>query len=608
MTFLLGKWLKDMKRKVAPGARTPRGVVRPRVVPRLEGLEDRTVPSTLTVTSAAADGSAGTLRAEIAAATSGDTIDFDPSLAGQTITLTSGELLIDTSLDIEGLGPDQLTVSGGGNSPVFDVSSGVTATLAGMTITGGAANDAFFDRFGGGIFNEGSLALNNCDIWGNVAYGASGYATSGGQGSPASNGLGGGIYMAAGTLTINNSSISGNEAHGGTGSNWAAAGNGYGGGLYIAGGTVSINNSVLEGNQAVGGLSYPTSGAAIGSGLAYGGGIYNDSAGTLTLNSTSVFSNSPDDIYNLGTINPPTASQFVLSGFPSPATAGTAGTVSVTALNADGSTDTGYTGAVHFTSSDPQAGLPADYTFTAADNGTHTFTVTLKTAGTQSVAVTDTQFANITGAQTGITVKAAAASTLSVAGFPSATTAGAAHNFTITLRDPYGNIATGYTGTVHFTSSDPQAALPANYTFTATDAGVHTFSAALKTAGTQSITATDATTGSLTATDGGITVSPAAASKFIIAAPSSVHAGVAFSLTLTVEDAYGNVVTGYTGTVHFSSTDNKATLPANYTFTAADKGVHTFTGLILRKRGYQKVTITDTNNSSLTASDIVDVL
>jgi hypothetical protein len=101
-------------------------------------------------------------------------------------------------------------------------------------------------------------------------------------------------------------------------------------------------------------------------------------------------------------------------------------------------------------------------------------------------------------------------------------------------------------------------------------------------------------------------VNPAAASTFVLSAPSSVNPGVAFSLTVTVEDAYGNVVTGYTGTVHFSSTDNKATLPANYTFTAADKGVHTFTGLILPKKGKQTITVRDTQNSSLTGSDIVD--
>jgi adhesin/invasin len=68
------------------------------------------------------------------------------------------------------------------------------------------------------------------------------------------------------------------------------------------------------------------------------------------------------------------------------------------------------------------------------------------------------------------------------------------------------------------------------------------------------------------------------------------------------------VVSSYAGTVQFGSTDGTATLPANCTFTAANKGVHTFTGLVLRKKGYQKITATDTNNSSLTGSATVDVL
>ena len=119
---------------------------------------------------------------------------------------------------------------------------------------------------------------------------------------------------------------------------------------------------------------------------------------------------------------------------------------------------------------------------------------------------------------------------------------------------------------------------------------------------------TDTTTASLSGTQAGIVVNPAAASQFIIIAPSSVTADTQFSLTLKVEDAYGNVVTNYTGTVHFSSTDRTARLPTNYTFTAADKGVHAFTGLVLRKTGRQKITITDTRNSSLTASVIIAVL
>ena len=54
---------------------------------------------------------------------------------------------------------------------------------------------------------------------------------------------------------------------------------------------------------------------------------------------------------------------------------------------------------------------------------------------------------------------------------------------TITLKDAFGNIATGYVGTVHFTSSDGQALLPADYTFTAARLGQHTFQVIFKTTG-----------------------------------------------------------------------------------------------------------------------------
>ena len=115
------------------------------------------------------------------------------------------------------------------------------------------------------------------------------------------------------------------------------------------------------------------------------------------------------------------------------------------------------------------------------------------------------------------------------------------------------------------------------------------------------------TTGSVIG-DVGITITPAAASQFVLSAPSSVTKGSAFSLTLTVEDAYGNVVTGYVGTVHFSSSDSTATLPPDYTFTAGDAGVHTFTSTaILRKRGTQTLSVTDTQNSALTTTDTVNV-
>ncbi len=160
---------------------------------------------------------------------------------------------------------------------------------------------------------------------------------------------------------------------------------------------------------------------------------------------------------------------------------------------------------------------------------------------------------------------AAAQPHFQISGFPSSTSAGASHTFTVTVQNADGTTNTGYTGTVHFTSTDLQAVLLANYTFTAAGAGKHDLSVTLKTAGTQSITATDTVTSGLTSSQTGITVNPAAARVLVITGPSTATAGVAFSITVTAYDAYGNIATGYTGTVHFKSTDNTAKLPANYT-------------------------------------------
>jgi hypothetical protein len=105
---------------------------------------------------------------------------------------------------------------------------------------------------------------------------------------------------------------------------------------------------------------------------------------------------------------------------------------------------------------------------------------------------------SITGSQDDIIVTPAPASAVLVAGFPSPTHRHAVHTFTVTALDAYGNIAADYTGTVHFSSTDGSAALPAEYTFTADDAGVHTFAAAFNRLGTFSLSATDTADPSLT--------------------------------------------------------------------------------------------------------------
>jgi hypothetical protein len=90
-----------------------------------------------------------------------------------------------------------------------------------------------------------------------------------------------------------------------------------------------------------------------------------------------------------------------------------------------------------------------------------------------------------------------------------------------------------------------------------------------------------------------------AATQFSISAPTTVSAGSAFNLTVTALDANGNVVPGYTGTVHFSSSDQAVGLPADYIFTAGDQGAHTFsaalqTGLDLD----QTITVSDTTTGA----------
>ena len=303
-----------------------------------------------------------------------------------------------------------------------------------------------------------------------------------------------------------------------------------------------------------------------------------------------------------GIVVTPAAAALTVSGLSSPRTAGTAGNLTITAKDSYGKTATGYLGTIRFTSTDPAAVLPADYTFTAADTGTHIFSVTLKTAGTQTVSARDTITNTITGAQSGIVVTPAPATTLVVSGLSSPRTAGVADTITVTAQDAFGNIATGYRGTIGFTSTDSKAVLPVDYTFTAADAGTHIFSVILKTAGSQAVRARDTVTTSITAAQGGIVVTPAAATTLTLSGLSSPRtAGTAGNLTVTAKDVYGNTATGYLGTIRFTSTDSKAVLPADYTFTAADAGTHTFS-ITLKTAGSQGVRARDTVTTSITGA------
>src|SRR4029077_7078719 len=141
------------------------------------------------------DSGSGSLRQALVDSQDGDTIAFDPSLKGQTISLTSVELVINKSITITGPGPNLLAVSRAQNAPafrIFNLMPGRSVTIQGLAISNGLAPEF---GCGGGILDEGSLlSLINCTVSGN-----------------STDGTGGGICVDANaTLTIDSSTLSGN--------------------------------------------------------------------------------------------------------------------------------------------------------------------------------------------------------------------------------------------------------------------------------------------------------------------------------------------------------------------------------------------------------------
>ncbi|AKJ04890.1 Fibronectin type III domain protein [Archangium gephyra] len=300
----------------------------------------------------------------------------------------------------------------------------------------------------------------------------------------------------------------------------------------------------------------------------------------------------------------PAAPRLVLSG-AGPATAG--GSVSFTATVTDtfGNTLTDYRGTVEFSSTDSRAELPASYMFTAADSGTHTFPATFKSAGTQSLTVTDSARADVM-ASGSFAVSPAAASACELSEVPATATAGAQIPMRVTVRDAFDNTVSGFNGTVAITSSDtnPAAAMPEAAAFMpAKDQGSRLFTAKLAGTGSQTLTATEAS-GAWTCS-APITIRPAGP-RIVLSGSAPATAGDSASFTATVMDMFGNPLTDYRGTVGFSSTDSRAELPASYTFTDADSGSRTFSATF-KTAGSQSVTVTDSASSEVTGSTAFSV-
>ena len=287
----------------------------------------------------------------------------------------------------------------------------------------------------------------------------------------------------------------------------------------------------------------------------------------------------------------PTSIHLVVSA-PATATAGTAVNFTVTAEDQENSTVTSFADTVHFTSSDAAAALAADSTLT---NGVGTFSAILRTLGNQTITATDRANSAITGTSNPIAVVAQATTHFAVSA-PTGWGAGMVLTFTVRALDASNNTVNSFSDTVHFTSSDPAATLPADSTLTN---GTGTFTAILRTAGNQTITATDTANSLINGTSNAIAIGAAQPAHFALTAPASATAGIAFTFTVTVQDQFNNTVTFYPGTVHFTSSDPAATLPADGHLPTS--GVGTFSAT-LHTTGTQTITATDTVITTLTGT------
>ena len=288
MFSLLSRWQRKGMRSDAgaSGRRSCRTAFRP----RLEALEDRCVPSTLTVTNADDDVTeTHTLRWAVANAVSGDTILLTAAVKSP-IVLTQGELVLSDNVTIESVPARTPTISGDGISRVFEISAGVTVSLMNLNIIDGngvadnSSGTAAFDGSGGAILNFGTLTVISSTLsWNSAAIfnaGSGGAIFNAGTltvtgGSTLSDNAGfigfGGAIFNAGTATVMGSTLSGNSA------------NGDGGGIYNdSGGTLAISQCFVVNNSATGN----------------GGGIFNNAAGgAVTVSDSTFCGNTPDNIF-----------------------------------------------------------------------------------------------------------------------------------------------------------------------------------------------------------------------------------------------------------------------------------------------------------------------
>jgi predicted outer membrane repeat protein len=539
-------------------------------------------------------------------------------------------------------------IAGGG------ISNYGTLTLTNCSISkNSSTGEGDFDG-GGGIENELTLSMTNCTLLGNAA------ARFGGgiQNSSSS-----------GTATLTNCTISGNSAQIGGGiksysalnlTNCTLSGNTakYGGGLCnFYSGIANLSDCTLSGNTATrdgGGIAnlafmpfystlILTNCALSGNTAQRGGGVFNGDLEKATLVNCTLTTNSATVDFG-GGLSTETGGQTTLYNTliagnlfgASPST--TPGDVSGPVSNAsaynligDGDYLTGITDGLNGNQIGSSANPINARLDPLADNGGSTQTVALLAgspaidAGSNTLAIDPTTKQALTNDQRGHGFPRIVNNTVDIGAFeyqapepatqlvittepPSSVTAGTSFGLVVTAETASGSVATAFNGSVTLVlANNPSgAALGGTLTITAAN-GVATFSG-LTLDRTGSGYTLQVSGNDLTATTSAITVTPGAAAQLVITTrpPASVTLGKSFGLTVSAEDAEGNVNSSFTGlvTVALATNPGGAKLGGDLTL-AAVNGVATFSGLTLDKAGTgYRLQVTSNGLSSATTDAI----
>jgi len=552
----LEKWVGKQLRPEWRSARSPPR--RPSFRPLCEVLEDRRLLSqTITVTSNADSGS-NSLRAAIAQNQTdggGDTIQFSVT---SPITLAS-QLIIADNITITGPGAGLLTISGGGTSRIFDITA-VTVNISDVTLSGGSNTTSG----GGAISNSGVLTLANSIVTGNTDTAAGGggiinydklylnYCTVSNNTTTTQGGAGI-LNRTSGVLSVlhvDHSTISGNVS---------SAGGKGGGGIYNAGGNAFVSYSNISNNSTTAGFGgagifmrhgnlsvtdSTISGNRANSG-GFGGGLF-QSYGTTTLSNSTISGNyamgNGAAIYvnNMGsvTITSCTIAANTAAHASGIFSSSGGGAATVTLLNTIVAGNTGSGG---------ESDLNGSGTFTSSGY-------------------------NAFGSKGSVTITTLASDIVSLL---AGSDLGPLQN--------NGGAVTGPPGSTM--PLETMALLPGN---PAVNAGDPALATTLDERGMPRNAGTGVDIGAYQHQVGATT-------KLVVSGATPQTAGVAFNITVTAEDAFGDTTPGYTGTVSFTTSATSATLPGN---SPLSSGVGTFS-VTLNSAGAQTITAADTVTSSI---------